>query len=233
MTQLSRERLEALANIESLECMALPASQAEAAEMARRLLAVEGQEQTVCPKCSNTGLTDSGGTYPWGEGILVPCDCSLPDPELTQLVHDLNIDGNHRLANVIQDLIAPLYAAPQPVAVPETLPCPVLLEPGMRFGKGVRTQTMLDALNRRADHYAKLEAMTAEQHAEREAGIQAFAAMLQPSSGALQLPDGWKLVPVELTCEMDDAAWDAYHDNRCMSDIYAAMLAAAPQEPAK
>lgn len=37
--QLSRERLEALANIQSLECMALPASHAESAEMARMLLA--------------------------------------------------------------------------------------------------------------------------------------------------------------------------------------------------
>ena len=37
--QLSRERLGALANLQSLECMALPASHAEAAEMARMLLA--------------------------------------------------------------------------------------------------------------------------------------------------------------------------------------------------
>ena len=37
--QMSRERLEALANLQSLECMALPASHAESAEMARMLLA--------------------------------------------------------------------------------------------------------------------------------------------------------------------------------------------------
>lgn len=37
--QLSRERLEALANLQSLECMALPASHAESAQMARMLLA--------------------------------------------------------------------------------------------------------------------------------------------------------------------------------------------------
>lgn len=36
--QLSRERLEALANLQSLECMALPASHAESAQMARMLL---------------------------------------------------------------------------------------------------------------------------------------------------------------------------------------------------
>ncbi|MCV5605223.1 hypothetical protein OFN09_34890, partial [Escherichia coli] len=65
-----------------------------------------------------------------------------------------------------------LYAVPQPApVVPEVLPCPVLLEPGMRFGKGVRTQTMLDALPRRAEHHAELEAMTPEQRAEHDAGI--------------------------------------------------------------
>lgn len=37
--QLSRERLEALSNLQSLECMALPASHAESAAMARMLLA--------------------------------------------------------------------------------------------------------------------------------------------------------------------------------------------------
>lgn len=32
---------------------------------------------TPCPKCNDTGLTDSGGFYPWGESILVNCDCEL------------------------------------------------------------------------------------------------------------------------------------------------------------
>ncbi|WP_233466438.1 hypothetical protein [Enterobacter asburiae] len=64
---------------------------------------------------------------------------------------------------------------------PETLPCPVMLEPGLRFGKGVPTKTMLGALQRRAEHYAELEAMTPEQRAEHEAGMKEFAAMLQGS----------------------------------------------------
>lgn len=42
--ELSKERLEALSNLGSLECMALPASHAEVAEMARRLLAAEEQQ---------------------------------------------------------------------------------------------------------------------------------------------------------------------------------------------
>lgn len=83
--------------------------------------------------------------------------------------------------SVITDLernIAPLFSAPQVTSVPETLPCPVILEPGLRFGKGVRTKAVLDALQRRATYYAELEGMTPEQRAEHDAGIKEFSAML-------------------------------------------------------
>jgi len=64
------------------------------------------------------------------------------------------------------------------LSIPSTLPCPVHLETGLKFGKGVRTQCVLDALRRRADYYAELEAMTPEQRAEHDAGIEAIKAML-------------------------------------------------------
>ncbi|UDR02990.1 DUF551 domain-containing protein [Citrobacter freundii] len=62
--------------------------------------------------------------------------------------------------------------------IPEKLPCPVHLEPGLKFGKGVPTSLVLGALRRRADYYAELEAMTPEQRAEHDAGIAEFKAML-------------------------------------------------------
>ncbi|HFV6983659.1 DUF551 domain-containing protein [Escherichia coli] len=71
-----------------------------------------------------------------------------------------------------------LYAVPPAPGVPDTLPCPVFLEPGLKFGKGVRTQCMLDSLNRRAEYYAELDAMTPEQRAVHDAGIAEFKAML-------------------------------------------------------
>ena len=81
--------------------------------------------------------------------------------------------------------IIPLYRHAQQPVVPdylETLPCPVLLEPGIRFGKGVKTRLVLDAIKRRAEHYAELEAMTPEERAEYAANIEAFKAMLpQPA----------------------------------------------------
>lgn len=95
----------------------------------------------------------------------------------------------------IDDGVIEVYAAPPaPVSVPdypETLPCPVMLDPGLRFGKGVPTKTMLGALLRRAEYHAELEAMTPEQRAEHDAGMKEFAAMLQdaePVTTVYKLP---------------------------------------------
>ncbi|MCY4765255.1 DUF3850 domain-containing protein [Klebsiella aerogenes] len=83
----------------------------------------------------------------------------------------------------------PVIAQPAP-EYPETLPCPVFLVPGMRFGKGVKTRLVLDAIQRRAEHYAELEAMTPEERAEHDANIEAFKAMLtQP---AAVIPDDYQ-----------------------------------------
>lgn len=32
-------------------------------------------KQMSCPKCNDTGMADSGGVQPWGEPILIECDC--------------------------------------------------------------------------------------------------------------------------------------------------------------
>lgn len=76
------------------------------------------------------------------------------------------------------------------LSIPATLPCPVHLEPGLKFGKGVRTQCLLDALRRRTDYYAELETMTPEQRAEHDAGIAEFKAML--GTPAPVVPDEYR-----------------------------------------
>jgi len=99
------------------------------------------------------------------------------------------------------DGIHPAYFTPPAtdLAAPEKLPCDVLLEPGLRFGKGVSTKTMLTALKRRAEYYAELEEMTPEQRAEHDAGLQGLKSMLpQPVSPDLAAPAAsieW-LIPV-------------------------------------
>lgn len=142
-----------------------------------------------------------------------------------------------------------VYAAPPAPVVPDTLPCPVFLEPGLKFGKGVRTQCMLDALNRRAEYHAELDAMTPEQRAEHDAGIAEFKAMLgggfrdlstpvDPQVAEYEeiieqaIPDGYVLVPIEPTKEMIDAGWLHFMGTKNPSSkgTYKAMLAAAPKE---
>ncbi|HGG3147451.1 TPA: Eaa protein [Salmonella enterica subsp. salamae] len=76
----------------------------------------------------------------------------------------------------------PLYAATPAPVVPEKLPCSVELKPGLIIGKGCKTETLLTALRRRAEYYAKLEAMTPEEREKHGASIEAFKAMLsQPA----------------------------------------------------
>ncbi|MDF3830739.1 hypothetical protein P3T83_23945 [Pseudocitrobacter sp. 2023EL-00150] len=72
----------------------------------------------------------------------------------------------------------PLYRVPPAPVVPATLPCAVELKPGLIIGKGCKTETLLTALQRRADYYAEIDAMTPEERAEHDANIEAFKAML-------------------------------------------------------
>ena len=50
----------------------------EALEIA---LPVLEQQESQCQKCGGTGMADSGGTQPWGEQILVECDCQFEQQE--------------------------------------------------------------------------------------------------------------------------------------------------------
>lgn len=68
--------------------------------------------------------------------------------------------------------------SPTAPVVPATLPCAVELKPGLIIGKGCKTETLLTALQRRADYYAEIDAMTPEERAEHDANIEAFKAML-------------------------------------------------------
>lgn len=193
----------------------------------------------------------------------------------------LGVDFEKVLAENIQELYVPSKSTP-PVSVsvpyyPETLPCPVMLEPGLRFGKGVPTKTMLGALQRRAEYYAELDAMTPDKRAEHEAGMKEFDSMLQGAepvktanklpfeqwlsqqTGTIDvecgcvmtevffhwfrvayeagdspvIPDGWKLVPAELTGAMTNAMTDAILDDLHNVDVWRSVLAAAPQQEVK
>ncbi|HHG0849174.1 TPA: hypothetical protein ACPUHY_002673 [Klebsiella pneumoniae] len=117
-------------------------------------------------------------------------DSAAPVAEVVSIYGDPEAFGEREIRPLVGIQQMPygtkLYRHAQPAPeYPETLPCPVLLEPGLRFGKGVKTILVLEAIQRRAEHYAELEAMPPEERAEYDAGIEAFKAMLPQSAPAV------------------------------------------------
>lgn len=89
-------------------------------------------------------------------------------------------------------LLEVMDGSPLPAEYPETLPCPVILEPGFRFGKGVSTHLVLRALQNRAERYAELAAMGPEARAEHDAAIAELRETLgfgAPNKLSITLPD--------------------------------------------
>lgn len=101
---------------------------------------------------------------------------------------------------------------------PEVLPCSVLLEPGLRFGKGIKTSTMLAALARRAVHESDMAALSPEERVEFQARIEDFKALIEQPA---------PVVPDKMTAIVKDEAEYVEGWNACR----AAMLAADPQLP--
>lgn len=110
--------------------------------------------------------------------------------------YEMQSDGRLKLVpnTALDPVVVPLYRHAQPAPeYPETLPCPVLLEPGLRFGKGIKTSTMLAALSRRAVHESDMAALSPEERAEFQAGIEDVKALIAQPAPVAQCPYpcGW------------------------------------------
>lgn len=182
---------------EALEAAAEPGDLSEWADM--QFLLWDAQRRA--------GITDEQITQAMIEKLAVNKQREWPEPK----------DGEPRLHIKAQP--APEY--------PETLPCPVLLEPGMRFGKGVKTRLVLDAIQRRAEHYAELEAMSPDGRAAYDERIEEFKALLPKPVNASRDFDAWfngpdaglRVVNYHIQRELQESAWNACR---------AAMLQAQP-----
>ena len=75
MNTISNERLEKIAAGGGFNFSEVEAISSELLALRKER---ERAEPFVCPKCGNTGLADSGGVQPWGEPILIECDCTAP-----------------------------------------------------------------------------------------------------------------------------------------------------------
>ncbi|EOV9681222.1 hypothetical protein ACN5OK_001442 [Cronobacter malonaticus] len=157
MSTISNERLEKLSSGNAWTCV----QDDEAKAMATELLALRKERERAEPVA---WLVCGSKTFK---------DRTASTREVAEQAVKDRKDGS---------CIKPLYTAPTAQEYPETLPCPVILEPNFRLGKGVRTATMLRALQTRAEHQAELDSMTPEGRADYEAGMAAFKAMLSSSS---------------------------------------------------
>ncbi|MHB0283250.1 hypothetical protein ACYBH4_13350 [Klebsiella pneumoniae] len=186
---ITRERIELIANFH--RAMTLPPSHAEIEELARMALAALDSEPVVLYRQVNP--VNGMKTY-WAE----------LDPEEFRHLKQ-HTDENAEFMTLYR------HAQPAP-EYPETLPCPVLLEPGLRFGKGIKTSAMLAALARRAVPESDMAALSPEERAEFQARIEDFKALIaqQPVAPVLpqRIPDS---VYDFLKFAFGDKAW-AYAD---------------------
>ncbi|WP_258315843.1 hypothetical protein [Klebsiella variicola] len=99
-----------------------------------------------------------------------------PVAEITEYLGSLFVKIHYPTTLIAGDK---LYRHAQPAPeYPEVLPCSVLLEPGLRFGKGIKTSTMLAALARRAVYESDMAALSQEERAEFQARIEDFKALI-------------------------------------------------------
>ncbi|WP_458339794.1 DUF551 domain-containing protein [Klebsiella quasipneumoniae] len=138
--------------------MALPPSHAEIEELARMALAAMDSEPIT--------VTDDMA-YAFHHALT---DSMIGADDVEEIKTGLRA--------VFANLTAPVVSA----EYPDRLPCSVLLEPGLRFGKGIKTSTMLAALARRAVHESDMAALSPEERAEFQARIEDFKALIaQPA----------------------------------------------------
>lgn len=136
-------------------------------------------------------------------------------------------DSGNAYADPLRE-VTPLYRHAQPAPeYPEVLPCSVLLEPGLRFGKGIKTSTMLAALARRAVHESDLAALSPEEKAEFQARIEDFKALIaQP---APVVPEKCPAEIRDLISSHTDALFNDDDAQEIWNACRAAMLQAQPQ----
>jgi len=203
---------------------------AEAEEMARRLLAIEVQEPVAWTDAQELRDVEKHGC-----GYLFTVNPIMPNADPRRIIK--------------------LYAAPQPVAVPDDDGQTAFVIPEPATLTNISQLCPLDVNLSQTDFASgwndcrkfaltqgRVPPIVKGVHAVAQGWNACRAKMLQPSSGVLQLPDGWKLVPVEPTAEMISSGIAAHyersqiqiHDRPArgpMECAYVAMLSAAPVNP--
>ncbi|MDT3632042.1 hypothetical protein ROL61_16155 [Cronobacter sakazakii] len=208
----------------------------ESALIVEELLALrkerEQEEPFVCPKCGNTGLADSGGVQPWGEPILIECDCTAPpapgadddslpyDPQIAE--YEQMMEAEQAQADTTAQQFESLAGKAVVADENGNLSCPFCggrCDPNGWMGS--------------YDDGVPMCGPECEDCGATANSIEEWNRRSTALAGKAVVPEGWKLVPVEPTKEM--IAKMRYHNggyDKHIKNGYVAMLAVAP-EPCK
>lgn len=174
MSTITKERIEQYANdprmcnvndeIRQIALIALASLEAEA--VADVVAWSSPNEERTCDVRLRRHDINAGPLY-----TAPPAPVSVPDEDLLHMaasaIEDLLSSKDRSGAGVWADIPAKLRRAAMLQGAdgnsqvmndyPETLPCPVSLEPGLKLGKGVATKILLEALQSRANYSAEIE----------------------------------------------------------------------------
>lgn len=177
----------------------------EIEQMATELLALrkerETEESAVCQKCGNTGLADSGGVQPWGEPILIECDCTAPPapdiaddslPYYPQIAeYEQMMEAEQAQADTTSKQFESLAGKAVVTDEKGNLPCPFCggrCDPNGWMGS--------------YDDGVPMCGPECEDCGATASSIEEWNRRSTALAGKAVVPAGWKLVPIELTKEM-------------------------------
>lgn len=165
-------------------------------------------EVQVCPKCGDTGMADSGGVQPWGEPILIECDCTAPPAPSHENVH--YADAAEEEIAALRKRIAELETAQTATVVhdaatairacldefPESVHD--IVEECADIAENASRAAIIQSAMQPCDKCGLTGIHACMGGMETDTTSQQFESL----AGKVVVPEGWKLVPVELTKEM-------------------------------
>ncbi|WP_317474552.1 hypothetical protein [Cronobacter sakazakii] len=135
---------------------------------------------------SNTGLADSGGVQPWGEPILIECDCTAPPAPEVPAAYEINDDATDYHLGWNACRAAMLKSGNDDIG-------------SWGNHKTTPTDKPKSEMSQQAEQLLRdTTALAATLSSETDTTAHQFESL----AGKAVVPAGWKLVPIEPTKEM-------------------------------
>ncbi|MBK5144682.1 hypothetical protein I2494_13320 [Budviciaceae bacterium BWR-B9] len=102
---------------------------------------------------------------------VVPDEMTFHDAVSFTLINGMSGIGQNTAVMRTWNACRAAMLSTSPTQQPETLPCNILLEPGLRLGKGIPTSTLIMALSRRAEYERDKKNATPRRNGTYEASV--------------------------------------------------------------